>query len=441
MLHSSLPTEIVMSETLTESRPASLSSATKLLIAILGTPEHEGRMCGRAFEILGVNPIYIHPSNPVLPSNPVPDAVLLTREWSIDIRHATIEARRQGIPVIYLMDGVIEWDYFWHNWGFIKPEGTVLQPLIASDLCVIGQHPARILAALGLAKRIHIVGLPRLDGLGRRRVIDRDLPQQIVIATAQTFGHNTAHKVYVRAALRDLKNWFDGHRELTPVWRITEESAAELGVIGASAGTIADALETANSVISFTSTVLLESMRLGIPTALVDYRAVPQYVQTAWEIRNPEQIESVVQELLYPPAEKLAYQELCLNDELESRDASERLAEVIRLSVESKPEEETGAPARVHGLVDFRQVNSHLSAFSVAPLSRLQYELDATYKLWERDRKRLKENSRQFDAAKLQAELLAELRIDPVARAIVSLGWLPGLRRMARLIQSLLAVH
>jgi hypothetical protein len=386
-------------------------------------------MCGRAFEILGVSPTYIDPGRPEIPSNPTPKVVLLSREWNADLRYAAIEARRGGIPVIYIMDGVIEWAHMWENWSYIKPEGTLLQPMIASHLCVIGRHPARILAALGLAERIHIVGMPRLDGLKRRRVIDRDLPRQIVIATAQTFGHNTAHKVYVRAALRDLKNWFDRHPELTPVWRTTEELAAELGVVAATGGTMVDVLETASGVISFASTVLLEAMRTGVPTAQIDYRAVPQYVQTAWEIRNPEQIDSVVQELLYPPAEKLAYQEICLNDELESGDASERLAEAIRSSVERRHVGETESPAPVQGLVDFRQVNSHLSAFSVAPLSRLQYELDATYKLWERDRQQLRANTQQ----------IAELRIAPVARAIVSLGWLPGLRRMARLIRSLSA--
>lgn len=386
-------------------------------------------MCGRAFEILDATPTYLDPSNPMPPLNSVADAVLLSREWSIDIRHAAITARRQSIPVVYIMDGVMEWDYFWHNWGFVKPEGTVLQPLIASDLCVVGQHPARILAALGLAERIHIVGMPRLDGLKRRRVIDRDLPRQIVIATAKTFGHNTAHKVCVRAALRDLKCWFDGHPEIIPVWRITEELAEELGIVASTGSTITDVLETASGVISFTSTVLLEAMRIGIPTAQIDYRAVPQYVQTAWEIRNPEQIESVVHELLYPPAEKLAYQEICLNDELEPGDASKRLAEVIRSSVETVPGRDCETPTAVHGPVDFRQVNSHLSAFSVAPLSRLQYELDATYKLWERDIRRLKARD----------DVLADLRVDPAARTILALGWLPGIRRLARLVRSLFA--
>jgi hypothetical protein len=88
------------------------------------------------------------------------------------------------------MDGIIEWAYLWQNWGFVKPEGTVLQPLIASDLCVIGQHPARILAGLGLADKIHVVGLPRLDGIKRQRVIDQDQPRRIVVATAKTCRHN-----------------------------------------------------------------------------------------------------------------------------------------------------------------------------------------------------------------------------------------------------------
>lgn len=400
-------------------------------LTVLGTPEHEGRICGRAFEILGASPTYIDPGRPEIPSAPAPNLVLLSREWNADLRHAAITASRRGIPIIYVMDGVIEWDYFWHNWGFVKPEGTVLQPLIASALCVVGQHPARILAALGLAGRIHVVGMPRLDGLQRRRVIDRGLPRQIVIATAQTFGHNTAHKVYVRAALRDLKNWFDEHPEQAPVWRISEELAEELGIVASTGRTIVDVLETASGVIGFTSTVLLEAMRIGVPTAQIDYRAVPQYVQTAWEIRNPEQIDSVVQELLYPPAEKLAYQEICLNDELESGDASNRLAEVIRSTVKNTPAQATKTASAVCGFVDFRQLNSHLSVFSVAPLSRLQYELDATYRLWERDRQRLK----------AQGELLAKLRIDPLVRVILSLGWLPGLRRTARLIRSLLAGH
>ena len=425
-----------------------LVEARKLSIAVLGTPEHEGRMCGRAFEILGVTPVYLDPANPVLPASPPPDLVLLSREWSVDIRQATIQACRHGIPVVYIMDGVIEWDYFWHNWGFVKPEGTVFQPLIATDLCVIGQHPARILAALGLADRIHIVGLPRLDGVARRRVVNLDRPRRIVIATAMTFGQNTAHKVFVRAALRDLKVWFDSHKELIPVWCIAKDLAGELALTSETVGSMLEVLESASGVVSFTSTVLLEAMRLGVPTAQVDYRAVPQYVSTAWEIRNPDQIDGVIQELLFPPAEKLAYQEACLSDELEAGDASQRLADVIRACGDPKvtPARDTG----VNGLLDFRQVNSQLSAFSVGPLSRLQYELDATYKIWERDRQRLTTLASQVEELQALVNLhrsrelahsLAELESDPLTRIIQKFAWLPGLRRTARVLRALLSSH
>ncbi len=366
-------------------------NAKKLQIGVLGTREHEGQMCGRAFEILGVEPFFIDPSRPQLPTASAPDVVLLSREWSVDVRHAAIEARRHGIPVVYIMDGIIEWAYLWQNWGFVKPEGTVLQPLIASDLCVIGQHPARILAGLGLADKIHVVGLPRLDGIKRQRVIDQDQPRRIVVATAKTFGHNTAHKVYVRAALRDLKDWFNSHPELTPVWRINEELAAELAVVPSMGGAMVEMLQSASGVVSFTSTVLLEAMLIGIPTAQIDYRTVPQYVQTAWEIRCAEQIDGVIQELLFAPPERLALQEANLRDELELGDASARLAAVIRNAAD-KNALEAAAEARhgpVVGRIDFRQIHTHLSAFAVSPMARLQYELDATYQLWERERERV----------------------------------------------------
>lgn len=408
----------------------------KVDLVVLGTPKHEGQICGRAFDLLKLSPAYIDPARPEIPLNPAPKAVLLSREWNPELRYAGIQARRAGIPVVYIMDGVIEWAQMWENWSYIKPDGTLFQPLISSHLCVIGQHPARILAALGLADRVHVVGMPRLDGLKRRRIIDRDRPPQFLIATAKTFGHNTAHKVYVRAALRDLRDWFEGHRELIPIWRISAELAEDLGVAASSEGPVTNLIESASGVIAFTSTVLLEAMRLGVPTAQIDYRAVPQLIQTAWEIRNPEQIENVIRELLYPPAEKLAFQDWCLNDELEPGDASRRLAEVIRSTLDSSSDPGAEKVAPNQGLIDFKQINSHLSAFSVGPLSRLQYELDATYKLWERDRQKLNAKDQRADNFEATNALLAELRIDPLARLILSLQRLPGFKRLARIIRS-----
>lgn len=411
--------------------------AEEIEVVVIGTPEHEGRMLGRALGRLGVTPTYIDPGRPVLPTTPAPDVVLLSREWSIDLRHAAAQARQNGIPVIYLMDGVIEWAYLWDNWGYVKPEGTVLQPLIASDLCVIGRHPARILAALGLADRIHVVGMPRLDGFQRRRILDHDAPPRIVVASAKTFGHNVAHQVYVRAALRDLKCWCDQHSEIQPIWRIDARLAEELEISQSLERSLIEDLQGARGVISFTSSVILEAMLIGVPTAQIDYRTVPQYVQTAWEIRAADHIEAVIRELIYPPPEKIAFQESCLMDELELGDASERLANVIRQIASGEPITEVEARVADRGLLDFRQVHSHLSAFTVSPMSRLQYELDATYKLWERDREHLAKHSAEITRMAHLRGALDELRIDPLAILIQRLAWMPGFRRTARLIGSI----
>ena len=384
-----------------------LNPATR--IVVLDEEARYKELFGGVFDLLGVRP---EPGGDLTPEQILaskPDAILLSREWSRPWRLIANAARRANVPVIYVMDGVIEWSYVWNNLSFVKPEGTVLQPLLASQLCVVGRHPARILAGLGLANRIHVVGLPRLDGFPRTRVITAGQRPKILVATAKTFGHNVEHKTLVRRALRDLKNWFAVNPFVVPVWRIAEEVAEEIGVRPERAGAIGDLLSEASGTISFTSTCLLESMLKGVPTAQLDYRAVPLYVQTAWEIRCAEHISGVIQELLYPPAEKLAFQEQCLEDELELGNGSERLAKVICQAINDSrnpPSQPTSVLAAEFGRLDFHQVHSQLSSFSATLQAPLQYELDALQNLYERQRHELREaRHTALHSASAQAEI------------------------------------
>jgi len=361
-------------------------------IVVLDEEQRHQEIYGRVFEELGIRPESggEQSAEQILASKP--DAILLSREWSRPWRLTAAAARRANVPVIYVMDGVIEWSYVWNNLSFVKPEGTVLQPLLASHLCVVGRHPARILAGLGLADRIHVVGLPRLDSFSRTRTITSGQKPRILIATAKTFAHNVEHKTLVRRALRDLKNWFEANPFVLPVWRIAEDVADEIGVHPQRVGTFDEALAEASGTISFSSTCLIESMLKGLPTAQLDYRTVPLYVQAAWEIRCAEQIPGVIQELLYPPPEKMAFQEQCLEDELEPGNASERLAQVICQAITEarNPVCQRPSPAAEFGRLDFHQVHSQLSAFSASLHSPLQYELDALQNLYDRVRQELR---------------------------------------------------
>jgi len=357
-------------------------------IVVLGTPEHEGRIAGRAFELLEVTPTFVLEGLPrALESLPTPDVLFVTREWSRGIRVAVARARRRGIPVVYLMDGVIEWSYVWNNQSFIRSEGTVLQPLLASHLCTVGRHQAEILNGLGLADRVHVVGIPRLDNLDRQRVVDPSKPPTVLVTTARTWGHNIEQKTAVRRAMRDLKAWFDAHPFVRPVWRVAPEIGVELNLTLDASDSLVATLMYAQVLVSFTSTTLLEGMAMGVPTVQVDYRAVPQYVQTAWEIRSPEHLDNVLQSALFPAPERLAHQDWCLGGELEAGDASARLADVFRTAIAEARSPQVSpqlAPRQgemSHGRLDYRQVHSQLSAFAVSPMSVLQYELDATASL------------------------------------------------------------
>jgi hypothetical protein len=343
---------------------------------------------GRAFERLGIAPVHVEPAAFDAAALPPSSVIVVSRDWDPEWRVALGAARRAGIPSVYVMDGVVEWSYVWNNQSYIRPEGTFQQPLFADYLCVLGRRPARYLASLGHGERIRIVGLPRLAPLAAAHAPVVSGGRRVLVATARTFGHNVEQKVAVRRALRDLRDWFAANPLVEPVWRIAQEVAAEIELVPQVQGSFAEALAECGACISFTSTALLEAMRAGLPVAQIDYRAVPILVETAWTIHSAEQIPAVVQELLHPPANKLAYQNFCMGEELEEGDASEKLAEVLReaAAIGRGPALEPAPKATVDGPLDYRLVHSEISAFSVGPQAVAQAELDATYRCLEQAR-------------------------------------------------------
>lgn len=369
-------------------------------LVILDAPARAADIYGRVFDRLGVQPVHPSTTDPEAILALDPAVIFLSSEWTHEWRLVSAAARRRGVPVVYVIDGVLEWSYLWNNLSFIRPWGTMLQPLLASDLCVIGRHPARILASMGLADRTHLVGLPRFDTLSRRRVVEAGRRPNVLVATARTAGHDVEQQVLARRALRDLHSWFQTQPSIDVVWRIAADLAEDIGVQADIGGSFDDALAQTDALLSFTSTCLLEGMHKGMPVAQIDYRPAPLYVATAWEIRCADHIAPVVQELLHPPAAKLAWQDACFADELERGDATGALAAAVReilarpRAVESlrapdeasadtaqtiAPADARPAPVEVPGRLDFRQIHSELSCFAVGSAPVLQYELAAAH--------------------------------------------------------------
>ena len=383
--------------------PSARSLGRPPRVAVLDEPERHRELFGQALDQLHAERFDARglSAEALVAANP--DVLVLSREWTPEWRLAAAACGRAGIPVVYVMDGVLEWSYVWNNLSHIRPQGTMLQPLLADDLCVLGRHPARILASLGLGPRIHVVGLPRLDGYPRVRRIEAGGPRRVLIATARTAGHDPEQQVMARRALRDLKAFLDSVPGLVPVWRVAADLAEDIGVEPEISGSFSNALETASALIAFPSTCVLEAMLKGVPVAQIEYRAVPLYVATAWEIRSADMIPAVIQELLHPPAQKLAWQSACLADELETGDSTKRLVEVIEEAIRRRGGRAVREMPVVSpdGALDYRQIHSELSAFSAAPLAHLQYELDAAHRM-------LRETRQQRNRALGQASELLE---------------------------------
>jgi hypothetical protein len=142
-----------------------------------------------------------------------------------------------------------------------------------------------------------------------------------LVLTAKNPGFTPEQSERTITSLRDLRDGLRKLPHIRPLWRIRPDIAAELGVDHeikecASAELVAT-VERADAVIATASTAMLESMFLDRPVALLDYHNCPRFVQTAWCISAPDHILPVVEEILNPPAAKLAFQRDCLMDNLE----------------------------------------------------------------------------------------------------------------------------
>ena len=347
-------------------------------ILVLNSEDDARRIYGDALLESGLTVEYrgeASPSPEAVLDSAHPDLVLLSLEWLPHHRLVSAEAARRDIPTLYVMDGVLEWSYVWNNQSYISPSGTMAQPLIAGHIAAIGRHPARVLASLGLRDRTHVVGLPRLDGFPRTRTIRPHESPTVLVACARTPSHNLEHEANVTRALSDLKAAME-EIGLRATWRIPGRLASEIGVAPSHAPLV-ESLDQVDALVTFPSTLALEGMLKGLPTAIVEYRPVPVYLDSAWQIRSKEHIYPVLNELLYPPAEKKAYQDHCLGEELEAGEAGARLRSLIHAVAQREFATAAAGPVPGHGALDFKLVHSQISSFSASPVAAMQYEIEA----------------------------------------------------------------
>jgi len=235
---------------------------------------------------------------------------------------------QQRVPVLILSDGILEYRNTWEHPDLV--DGSIFQPLFGHKLACIGRGQARVVESWGNAGRCEVVGLPRLDSVDPASVppINTSGPFRVMIATANTPAFDEGQRATVIDSLTQIKNWIaanptvDG-RNVEVTWRLSDGLESEIGVGSDIAPEerppLGEVIESVDAVITTPSTMYLESVLRGRPTALLDFHHSPHYVTAAWTITSPHQLDWAMSELASPSKHKMMFQEFVLQDQVENR--------------------------------------------------------------------------------------------------------------------------
>lgn len=226
--------------------------------------------------------------------------VVVMDTTSTRARWALRQARKRGVPTILLMDGIVE-----YRNTFLNPalEPGFLESSPVDVIACAGENDRLRLKSLG--NRAVATGLPRLERMERCVVSG----ESVLVATAKTpaFG-DKEHELLV-AALGRVRAELEAVGVPT-IWRLTGGLETEIGVENDSR-TLGDALSASRAVITTPSTVLVEAMLSGRPTALLHPFETPRWQEAAW-ILDGAVDRSEIRSLIEPSAERLVRQEASL---------------------------------------------------------------------------------------------------------------------------------
>ena len=266
------------------------------------------------------------------------DVAVFYSEHFERFRSAIEQLKRNRVATLYMIDGILEWRNAWEN----KPDEVAcphtMRPVLCDKVACIGESQARILNGWNNHGKVEIVGVPRFDRY--RKPIEKQNIQprkfRLLVMTAKTPAFTDEQLGVVKQSLLDLKRVAEQRcDQLEVVWRLTRGLESFLEVSNSNndltGNELFEQLQLVDAVVSTPSTGIVESMLAGKPTATLDYHNCPEYLSPAWRISAANQIDAVLAELQNPPAEKLFFQNMVLNQSLyRESSATDRMVALIK---------------------------------------------------------------------------------------------------------------
>ncbi|MEZ6243885.1 MAG: hypothetical protein R3B57_12685 [Phycisphaerales bacterium] len=180
-------------------------------------------------------------------------------------------ARAAGVPTLLLMDGIVEWRNTHAN---PHVDAKFLRPAPVDLVACAGWIDRAILRSMWNDARA--TGLPRLAHSGERP----PLGDRLLIATARRPAFSEAEHERVRWALQRLAHAVE-RLGVPTTWRIAGRLAEEIGVERDTAP-LAESLRRARAVMTTVSTLMIEAMGAGRPTAIIHPHDSPLWHPALW---------------------------------------------------------------------------------------------------------------------------------------------------------------
>lgn len=269
------------------------------------------------------------------------DIALLGDEFNPAMIPAITELHAHGIPVLHLVDGLIEWRYIWTHPRSNTPVGRPLfQPVLSARIACFGLWQALQLESFGNHPfRCEITGSPRLDYLDSIR---RQPNKTVLVATANTPGFTPQEIQQAAASIKSTEVSLRRHPHYTPCWRIAPSLLPHVALDDTSVihrqTPLEHTLASASAVITTPSTLALEAMRLRIPTLIVDFTNSPNYLLSAWRATCPDTLGREMESLLQPNGldhhRRLVHQDFLSRLQMEPGSATDRVGRLIKLMVD-----------------------------------------------------------------------------------------------------------
>jgi glycosyltransferase involved in cell wall biosynthesis len=246
------------------------------------------------------------------------------------------QARGVGACTVLLMDGIIE-----YRNTFLNPrnDSGFLRPAPVDVVACAGPADEQRLRSLG--NDVVATGLPRLAGI---EPMTMPMRPEVLVATARQPAFNDDERHRLATSLALLRDRLEA-LGVPARWRLTGGLELEVN-IPLDTAPLSESLAAASAVITTPSTLLVEAMRAGRPTALLHPFDTPCWPLAAWILDDPtlaraDRVDDAIRSMLAPTEEQRWAQARALNEmHQQQRPAAEAVAELlVELAENPRPKE------------------------------------------------------------------------------------------------------